>query len=97
MPEGFVDLHCHSTASDGSDSPAALMALAGRTGMQKLEREPDVKEDGVGRQVLAGQGRLRESMTADRSITLKEGRDPEWTCDRNIVSEGDEERGVRNV
>src|SRR4051794_7268312 len=28
-----IDLHAHSTASDGSDSPSALMALAARQGL----------------------------------------------------------------
>jgi 3',5'-nucleoside bisphosphate phosphatase len=31
-----IDLHSHSTASDGSDSPAALMELAGRTGLSAI-------------------------------------------------------------
>ena len=33
---GVIDLHAHSTASDGSDSPAALVALAERTGLSAL-------------------------------------------------------------
>ncbi|SDJ47848.1 hypothetical protein SAMN05192558_116101 [Actinokineospora alba] len=28
-----IDLHCHSTASDGTDSPAELMQAAGRAGL----------------------------------------------------------------
>jgi len=31
-----IDLHCHSTASDGSDAPAALMALAARQGLSAV-------------------------------------------------------------
>ena len=33
---GVIDLHSHSTASDGSDSPAALVDLAARTGLSAL-------------------------------------------------------------
>jgi len=29
----FVDLHCHSTASDGTDAPAAVARLAARSGL----------------------------------------------------------------
>ena len=32
----FVDLHCHSTASDGTLSPAAVIALAVRNGLSAL-------------------------------------------------------------
>ena len=32
----FCDLHCHSTASDGSDSPAALPRLAREAGLRTL-------------------------------------------------------------
>jgi len=31
-----IDLHAHSTASDGSDTPAALMALAGHQGLSAV-------------------------------------------------------------
>jgi predicted metal-dependent phosphoesterase TrpH len=31
-----IDLHAHSTASDGSDSPAALMELAARQGLSAV-------------------------------------------------------------
>jgi len=31
-----IDLHTHSKASDGSDSPSALMALAGRNGLTAI-------------------------------------------------------------
>jgi len=31
-----IDLHTHSKASDGSDSPSALMALAGRNGLAAI-------------------------------------------------------------
>ena len=36
MIETFVDLHCHSTASDGSLSPAEVVALAKRQGLSGL-------------------------------------------------------------
>ena len=32
----MIDLHTHSKASDGSDSPSALMALAGRNGLAAI-------------------------------------------------------------
>jgi 3',5'-nucleoside bisphosphate phosphatase len=32
----LIDLHSHSTASDGSDSPSALMELAGRNGLSAV-------------------------------------------------------------
>ena len=32
----MIDLHAHSTASDGSDEPAALMALAARQGLSAV-------------------------------------------------------------
>src|SRR5205085_4110773 len=34
--ENVIDLHSHSTASDGSDSPSELMALAQRQGLTAL-------------------------------------------------------------
>ena len=33
---GVIDLHTHSTASDGSDAPAALMAMAARSGLSAV-------------------------------------------------------------
>lgn len=36
MAESFVDLHCHSTASDGTLSPAELVQLARRSGLSAL-------------------------------------------------------------
>ena len=33
---GMIDLHAHSTESDGSDSPAELMALAARVGLSAI-------------------------------------------------------------
>ena len=35
MP-GLIDLHTHSTASDGSDSPSELMAMAARAGLSAV-------------------------------------------------------------
>jgi predicted metal-dependent phosphoesterase TrpH len=32
----MIDLHCHSTCSDGSDTPAELVALAARTGLSAI-------------------------------------------------------------
>src|ERR1700676_5548746 len=36
VPSDFVDLHCHSTASDGTFSPAEVVALAVRNGLSAL-------------------------------------------------------------
>jgi hypothetical protein len=36
MPDQFVDLHCHSTASDGTLAPAAVVQLACRNGLSAL-------------------------------------------------------------
>lgn len=36
MSSSFVDLHTHSTASDGTDSPAVLVQKAARTGLSAL-------------------------------------------------------------
>jgi predicted metal-dependent phosphoesterase TrpH len=36
MPETFVDLHCHSTASDGTCSPAEVVQLAVRSNLTAL-------------------------------------------------------------
>ena len=36
MPRDFVDLHCHSTASDGTLAPSEVVALAMRNGLSAL-------------------------------------------------------------
>lgn len=36
MPSDFVDLHCHSTASDGTFAPAAVVRLAQQSGVSAL-------------------------------------------------------------
>jgi 3',5'-nucleoside bisphosphate phosphatase len=36
MPSDFIDLHCHSTASDGTLAPAAVAALAAERGLSAL-------------------------------------------------------------
>lgn len=36
MPSSFVDLHCHSTASDGTLAPADVVRLAQRSGLTAL-------------------------------------------------------------
>jgi predicted metal-dependent phosphoesterase TrpH len=36
MPSSFVDLHCHSTASDGTFAPAAVVRLAKEVGLTGL-------------------------------------------------------------
>jgi predicted metal-dependent phosphoesterase TrpH len=36
MPELFADMHCHSTASDGSLSPAQLLRMAAEQGLSAL-------------------------------------------------------------
>jgi len=36
MPSDFIDLHCHSTASDGTFAPAAVVRLAVESGLSAL-------------------------------------------------------------
>ena len=36
VPEPVIDLHAHSTASDGTDSPAGLVAAAAEAGVDVL-------------------------------------------------------------
>ena len=36
MPASYVDLHCHSTASDGTFSPSEVVGLAGKIGLSAL-------------------------------------------------------------
>ncbi len=36
MPRGFIDLHTHSTASDGTDTPAQLIHKAARAGLRAV-------------------------------------------------------------
>jgi predicted metal-dependent phosphoesterase TrpH len=44
----MIDLHTHSTASDGSDSPAALMALAARHGLSAVALTDHDTTEGLG-------------------------------------------------
>jgi predicted metal-dependent phosphoesterase TrpH len=43
-----IDLHSHSTASDGSESPAALVALAARRGLSALALTDHDTTSGLG-------------------------------------------------
>src|SRR3954452_18946048 len=45
---GMIDLHSHSTASDGSDSPSALVALAQRQGLTALALTDHDTIEGLG-------------------------------------------------
>ena len=43
-----IDLHTHSTASDGSDAPAALMAMAARVGLSAIALTDHDTVEGLG-------------------------------------------------
>src|SRR5688572_26821336 len=48
MPSEFVDLHCHSTASDGTLSPTQVVQLAHRAGLTALALTDHDTIGGVG-------------------------------------------------
>src|SRR2546430_5557960 len=54
----MIDLHAHSTESDGSDSPAELMALASRVGLSAIALTDHDTVDGLAeaRAAAAGYG-----------------------------------------
>lgn len=54
MTRTYTDLHTHSTASDGSDSPAELIALAARAGVTTLALTDHDTTDGVEEAMEAG-------------------------------------------
>ena len=43
----MIDLHCHSTVSDGSDTPEALVDLAVKVGLSALALTDHDRQDGV--------------------------------------------------
>ena len=47
MPSDFIDLHCHSTASDGSLSPTAVVELAVSNGLSALALTDHDTTDGI--------------------------------------------------
>src|SRR5687767_12786817 len=47
MSTGFVELHCHSTASDGTLSPADVVRLAKRAGLVGLALTDHDSANGV--------------------------------------------------
>src|SRR4051794_20069993 len=47
MPSPFVDLHCHSTASDGTLAPADVIRLAARNGLGALVLTDHDTVDGI--------------------------------------------------
>ncbi|MCB0995341.1 MAG: PHP domain-containing protein, partial [Acidimicrobiales bacterium] len=53
-PAVAVDLHCHSTASDGTLSPASVVALAAEQGVTTLALTDHDTIDGVAEAVHAG-------------------------------------------
>jgi predicted metal-dependent phosphoesterase TrpH len=57
MPSRFVDLHCHSTASDGTLPPADVVALAVRNGLSALSLTDHDTIAGIG-EAAAAAGRL---------------------------------------
>ena len=52
----MIDLHSHSTASDGSDSPAALVALAGAVGLSALALTDHDTVEGLAEARAAAEG-----------------------------------------
>ena len=48
MPPAYVDLHCHSTASDGTFSPSEVVALAAKIGLSALALTDHDTIGGVG-------------------------------------------------
>ena len=57
MSTGFVDLHCHSTASDGTLTPTQVVELAKRSGLTALSLTDHDTVGGVGEAASAA-GRL---------------------------------------
>ena len=48
MPDGFVDLHCHSTASDGTLAPRDVVRLAKESNLSALALTDHDTIDGIG-------------------------------------------------
>src|SRR5690242_12734521 len=65
--------------------------------MHPLQGQTSMKQDRVRRLVLSGREDTSDAMSAKCSVTLKEGRDPEGTGNRDVVADGDQERWVRDV
>jgi predicted metal-dependent phosphoesterase TrpH len=65
-----VDLHVHTTASDGSDSPAALVELAGRVGLRMVAITDHDTVEGVAPARLAG-ARLGVEVVAGCEVTAE--------------------------
>jgi 3',5'-nucleoside bisphosphate phosphatase len=55
LPERFVDLHMHSTASDGSVAPAAVVAAAHRAGLSAIALTDHDTVDGIIEAQAAGE------------------------------------------
>lgn len=54
---GYIDLHNHSTASDGTDSPSALVELADRLGLRAMSVTDHDTVAGVPEALAAGEKR----------------------------------------
>ena len=71
----IVDFHCHSTASDGTEAPAALAAAAGRGGFAALALTDHDNCDGVTEFLGAESGAARKVAGIELSIEPGEGFD----------------------
>jgi hypothetical protein len=67
-----VDLHLHTTASDGSDGPAALVALAARVGLRTVAITDHDTVEGVAPARLTG-ARLGVEVVAGCEVTAELG------------------------
>jgi predicted metal-dependent phosphoesterase TrpH len=68
----YIDLHTHSTASDGSLSPAELVKAAARAGLKAVALTDHDTIDGLEEALLAGQG-LDLEVVAGVEISIEVG------------------------
>ena len=71
-PQGFVDLHSHSTASDGALAPAEVVETAARAGLAALALTDHDTLAGVAAAKEAG-GRLGVRIVAGVELSLMDG------------------------
>ncbi|WP_214407417.1 PHP domain-containing protein [Pseudonocardia lacus] len=75
MPAPLIDLHTHSTASDGTDSPAGLVAAAAAAGVDVLAITDHDTTSGWAEAVAALPAGMRLVRGAEFSCTSPTGRD----------------------
>lgn len=73
MPRYFADLHCHSTASDGSDPPARVVERAHQVGLKVLALTDHDTVAGVAEAQAAGE-RLGVRVIAGTELTCYIGK-----------------------